>query len=222
MKTRALILASLVAAGVTACKIDNNMSIEPVGVCAFPSDAEACELPAECDAYLTGRSAVFYLSIYTEGVVDNELELWMEFRNQLPNNADASAFRVNTNDAVIETYKISYDAPGLTIPSIEVGPISQTIPADGSSSASVPVIPFEIATALGVAMANGSAQIVTARVAVAGHYTNGDRFETGEFQIPVSVADFVFPGYFCPVGEHLTFVCPNYAQTSSWNCEADE
>src|SRR5512138_781996 len=103
MKTRLNRLALLVVAALLACR-KNDASIEIYAVCAPPDDAEKCESSGKCDRFLLGRPAVWTrISPGTPptGVYQNDLTLILQVNNQLPNNANGDAFRVNTNDFTI-------------------------------------------------------------------------------------------------------------------------
>ncbi len=99
MKTRILPLA-LLGAALSGCIQENYASLEFYGVCAGPTPdttTGACVYSASCDLY-----ALF--TYWYDPAVVSELLVPIEMFNQLPNNADLSAGRVNTNDAIIEEW----------------------------------------------------------------------------------------------------------------------
>jgi hypothetical protein len=217
MNPRALLALTLLAAAGTGC-IDNRASVEPFGVCAPPDDASECSMDAECDALLSNRSATLYLRT---AAGDNALLLWLQWNNQLPNNADPSSGRPNTNDAFLRTYKLSFSAPGLAIPDIEIDALEQPIPAGGSATAIAHVIPVETSAQLWAAIPIGVTDVrVLVKLRATGIYAHDASFETDEVQIPVAVRKLVFPGYVCAdAAKVVTAVCPNVGQTASIKCE---
>jgi hypothetical protein len=220
MKTRYLPLLVLLAAGAPGC-IKNNMSVEPAGLCAFPDDASKCILPAKCDVILTNRD-VFVYTRNSLGI-NNALLLWLQYFNQLPNNADASAGRVNSNDATLEAYELTFDAPGLLIASRKIEHLNQLIPAEGATAAQVHVVPAETMLELETAMTNAALATVLMNVHIraTGHYANGSSFETGEFTTPVTVVNGTFPGFGCfKATDVVSAICPNDGQTATVKCEA--
>jgi hypothetical protein len=234
MKTRAIVLA-LAAAGLISCQVSNNVSIEPLGVCAPSKDAASCAPAGECtDGFLAGADFWPVVGFTGTGApIFNELAFWAGFQNQLPDNTDLSAGRVNTNDATIEEYRLSYTGIPNLPSGVDVAPAfigaaaKATAPAIFVSNVPPPATtanptPKSVSQLMWEGVVNaGQDSLVIVHVKAVGHYKSGDRFETGNFDLPVVVHLATFPGYTCPKsGEVLTAVCPRVGQTSSIACEA--
>jgi hypothetical protein len=225
MKTRAIVLA-LAAAGLISCRVNNNVSIEPFGVCAPQDDATKCVGSGKCDAWLTGQ-AHFYPVLGFKSLtpvptpISNELVFFMEFKNQLPDNTDLSAGRPNTNDAYIEQYELSFAGGGFTIPDVTISTTAPPVPAGGTATPFVTFIPAETSQIISLQMAGAGLTevLVDVNVKALGHYANGSKFETGGFKLPVIVHAGIFGGFGCPQGEVLVAVCPNIGQTATIKCD---
>ncbi|ABC80422.1 hypothetical protein [Anaeromyxobacter dehalogenans] len=212
MKTR---LATLfLAAAALACKVDNNASIQVVALCAPP--AETCGTEGGCDAYLASQPF-----LYLEGGT-NYLELFVEMTNQLADNADPSAGRLNTNDAYLEKYRLTYRSAFFNYADYDY-PASGILRAGSTSAPIVRLIPETISAPLSAAMAAAGATtgLVEVGLTITGHYASGDSFEVGGVTFPVDVHNDAFPGYTCPnATDTITYVCPNTAQTAAYTCTA--
>jgi hypothetical protein len=143
----------------------------------------------------------------------------IQWNNQNPNNADASSGRVNTRDAMIEQFNIHYT--GLAVPD---GLIRQSIliPAGGSQTAGVYLIPGDTAVIIAAALATrpGFTEIV-AEVKARGRYGDGTTFVTGTKKIPVDVCVGCYgapPA--CPTAGDVLVCCPQYGQTANCKCVA--
>jgi hypothetical protein len=153
----------------------------------------------------------------------------MQYNNQLKDNEDFSSGHPNSNDAYITEYRISYSAlpgaatPAFEIPEVRIPTVAPPIPADGTTTPIVPLIPVELSDDLQETIASGDTVLVKVSVRAAGEYQSGDSFETGPFMVPVYVTNAIFPGYTCPkVGDVPLDVCPNSGQTSSFACEVTD
>lgn len=228
MKTRALtvLLLALVATG---CR-ENLGSVAPFGVCGFPDDAEACEMEPTCARYLADRPGVFLIDSLG---FDNELLLWIQWNNQMPDNSDATTGRTNTNTFYIEEYEIAFTTTArtaadavpplaaITIPTVTVPALAPPVPTEGSTVSQVSVIPVEIGQYLQALLPDSGPAIVIAEVKAIGRLGDDSRFESGTIKIPVEVYNAQFPGWGCPKdGEFVTAICPNDGQTASVACEA--
>lgn len=220
MKTR--FLTALLVLLASGCR-ENLGSIAPFGVCAFPEDAAACEMEATCSRYLADRPQVWVLDAFGD---PNELELWVQWNNQMPDNSDPTSGRVNTNTFYIEEYELEFETDALdplnqriVIPSFTTPATAPPVPAAGSTSSSVPVIPQEVLEFIAPDLPAGRS-IVRVKLRAVGKLGDDSRYETGTLPIAVEIKNEPFLGYACPFGEVVTAVCPNTGQTSSWTCEA--
>lgn len=210
-------LASLALVAAFSGCADNHSTIEIFGICAPPADASSCASDGTCSALLASPRPFVYLQYtsFAGAAVDNELVMFMEFRNQRPRNEDRSSGRVNTADAKIEKYK--YKFGGVAVPELE-SPATGTVPAGGSSTPVVPIIPGSAALLMQGLLPAGLS-LVTVELRAAGRYDDGSTFETGAYQVAVDVYNSTFPGYGCPkLGDIVSAVCPNPGQTSTWTC----
>ncbi len=217
MKTPALALVA-VAAALASC-VENHVSVEMVKVCTHPkpeTQGGGCLYPATCELGQLGRQFLYLDG--TENAWGAALWIPIEFRNQLLDNSDPSAGRVNTNDAFIEEFRVSYEGVALTD---AVYKIAGTVPTDGSAVLLVPVIPTN-PTFLQLEAAGLGAEgvVLLAKVRAAGRYGDGSRFVTGEFIVPVDVYPSGYvPDGPCPTGEVLR-VCPQQGQIHTMDCQA--
>lgn len=220
MKTRSLtVLLVLLASG---CR-ENLGSIAPGGVCGFPDDASACEMEPTCARYLASRPAVWVLDSFGNL---NELELWIQWDNQMPDNSDPTSGRVNTNKFYFEEYELEFETDALddlgqriAIPTFTTLATAPPVPAGGATTSVVPVIPQQVLEFIEPLLPSGRS-IVRVGLRAIGKLGDDSRYETGTLPIAVEVYNEPFPGYGCPSGEEVVAVCPNDAQTSSWTCEA--
>ncbi|ACG71919.1 conserved hypothetical protein [Anaeromyxobacter sp. K] len=210
MKTRLATL--LLATAALACTVDNNASIQVVALCAPPE--ETCATDGGCGAYLASQPFV-----YLEGGT-NFLELFVEMTNQLADNSDPSAGRLNTNDAYLEKYRLSYRSAFFSYSNYDF-PASGILRAESTSAPVVRLIPEAISAPMSAAMTNAGVTtgLVEVELTVTGHYASGDSFEVGGVTFPVDVHNDAFPGYACPnATDTITYVCPNTAQTAEYTC----
>jgi len=213
-----LLFAPLALAAVVGCAPQHS-SVEIFAICAPPVDAKLCAGAATCAKVLANSRLYFYTSLNTTaGVLTNSLVASIQFNNQNPRNGDTSAGRTNTNDAVIEKYRLSY--PGSGLPDTDYA-ATATIPAGGAQSPLVVLIPPERADDLAAATVDGTERLVLVDLQAEGRYMDGTRFETGVFRIPVDVIDAPFAGGpACTTAGEVRFYCPNAGQTSSNSCAA--
>jgi hypothetical protein len=192
--------AALLALTAAACA-DNRASLQLRGICAGPKDA--CTYSSKCDLYSLGEFT-FDASLL------EPMTLAIEVGNQLPNNADPSSGRLNTNDAHVTEVVAEYDLGGLSQSST---PIQQTVPANGTTV--VFAYPFSAARAQDLVDA-GLSGVITAKVRLKGIYDDGSSFETGAMDIPVTVCQggcVSLQG--CETGKTLVGYCPSAAQNPS-------
>jgi hypothetical protein len=218
MKTSAAAFALVLALGLSGCA-DNHASVELFGICAPPDNAEECGMGGTCDAFLA--SARPWVFLKNSSGSPNGLELFVEVHNQMPENADATAGRVNTNDAIITGYELDVSTLGYAVEDYFY-PANFPVAAEGTFTPVIKFIPEEI----GILMSSGIAAVAgadpgpfTAIVGarLVGHLLDGEEFTTGTFTIAVDVWNANHPGYACAAGQ-LVAVCPNEAQTASFAC----
>ncbi len=204
MTTRILPLVAL-AAALAGCLQENHASIEFEAVC-FPPEPDAtkgtCDYSNTCDKVLGGT---FWadVSVVTEAVA------LIQINNQLPNNEDLSAGRVNTNDAFIQQFRFEF--VGTALPEVWVD-ANVTVPAASSQLAFVPVLPPS--TVLALTAASGHL-VVTVRAA--GRYTDERTFVTGPYKVPVDFCSGCFVPPTCASGVY--FVCIQPGQSGNYVCK---
>jgi hypothetical protein len=139
-------------------------------------------------------------------------ELPIQMKNQLPSNADSSTGRVNTHDAHIEKYTITYGVPGAALPG-SVSLANDTVPAAGNTVVLVEVLPNLTVTQL-AAIAPATPTTIIARVVASGRYDSGDTFETGPYKVALDICSgcLGFPvGNFCTASTAPSGACPGNA-----------
>jgi len=193
MNTRALALATaLTGLSLGACTSPNeSVSISLSAVCAL---TDACTFSAECEAQYIGE-------IMFDAVQATELWLPVQVNNQLLNNADESIGRVNTNDAHITSFEMTYQGFALATATVAV---SQRVPAGGTATVGLALVPPQPGL-LAPPAASGQ---VLARVVAKGFFENGSSFETGEFPIAFTFCSAcVGPPVACTLPEVATVTC---------------
>jgi hypothetical protein len=184
------LLAVLALAAAAGCAPDR-MTLEPYGLCAMP---DGCAFSGSCDAYLIGR--VTYNS-----AAGSFLWQGIEMRNQTPNNADLSVGRVNSNDAHITSYSLTYSAGGPAGVTWFDG--AATVPAGGTSVVMTRLL-------VGGAMPG----LYTVDVTFYGYYDNGREFETEPYTIGLDVGPYTFA---CPKAGDVD-VCPGTGAQGNRAC----
>jgi len=223
-------LALALALGAGGCT-DNHATVQIFAICGPPSDAATCTTTGACETLLAGRPWVVTQYIAGPPIVYNSLDLYVQVDNQLPDNSDPTAGRVNTNNAVIERILFSFQIqdytvggipPVVAVPVLDY-PFAQTVPTASSTTPLVPIIPREIMTGLDGLLSgdDDGYALVLADVAFAGHLEDGTNFETAAhtFAVEVYYGFAVLPD--CPkAGEDVVAICPHAGQTASIACEA--
>jgi hypothetical protein len=198
-------LALLLAAG---CGVDNFASVQFLEICFPPAPTSgACIYPATCANTLLGRPRV------DVGLAYN-FETTIQLNNQLTSNADSSTGRVNTHDAHIEKYTITYDVPGAALPG-SVSLANDTVRAAGSTTVLVEVLPNVTVTQL-AAIAPATLTTIVAKVVASGRYDSGDTFETGPYKVALDICsgcpELGFPvANFCTGTQTIGGFCPGNA-----------
>jgi hypothetical protein len=212
MRTRAFagLIALPLAFGLPGC-VDNQAFIEFANLC-FPQPATAantCPASSNTCTTIVGEGRLFV----DIGVV-GELIQQIQINNQLPDNADATTGRVNTNDALIEEFRFTYSTAGASIPSTS-SPQTVLVPAANSQSPFVIVMPPGI---IAVLSALSTPREVVVNVSAAGHLKDGSTFVAGPYPIPVDVCSGCAGVTTCPQAGQLPTYCPQFGQTASVAC----
>jgi len=182
MTTRLAVLASTLAVGAAVglhgCA-DDRASIQIQAICA-PSDD--CTFSGRCDMQYIGFPTLDVATSLT-----GRLWLFLQVENQLPDNEDLDAGRLNTNDAHIDETTIEYD--GAPFPPVAIGS-NFSVQAGETAVVSVDAIPQPLDALTVLAAYEGE---VVARVRFRGYYDDATRFETGEFPITIRVCNGCAP-----------------------------
>lgn len=211
MKTRFLPLLAL-AAALSACHQENQASLEFYGICDNPKPdgtTGGCTYTSSCALY-----ALF--TYWYDPISASELLVPIEMFNQLPNNADLSAGRVNTNDAVIQEWRFEYLLGGILFADA-TSPDNVVVPAGSHKTAIVPVFPASM-NALMSAFPSGTTFVVNVRAA--GRYLDDRYFETGPFRVPAAVKSpytTYAPPPTCTAPAYAA-ACPQIGQSATYGC----
>jgi hypothetical protein len=177
MKTRTLAAAAL-ALGLSACAAD----FSPVNIFAIcsPPDPDtttgSCLYPATCGTVFAGTPV---LDVLTAQV---DFRLPVQIDNALLDNSLAADGRINTNDAFIQSFEITYTGTSIQQRTRD---LAITVPADGSSGAVLPLIRVQDFPAL-VPPGSATTNIVV-NVRAHGILASQDSFTTAWFRVPVAV-----------------------------------
>jgi hypothetical protein len=203
MKTRLALLLSL---GCLAGCVKNNASVRVAHVCAIPDNCAFSS--GGCDTTYIGQIAI-------DLAVTNQMLLFLQVDNLLPNNGNPGTFKTNTNDAFIQEYEIEYEG----FPGTFTGPVtgSATVLAATSTVVSVDVVsPIAASQAVGFVPAGGLDAV--AKVRLKGVLADGSSFETGVYEVPflacngAGCANIALPTCTAPA---VLSVCPNFGQLPS-------
>jgi hypothetical protein len=208
-------LATLLLVAAAGCSVDNNASVRISAVCypPTPSDTGGCAYSATCDAVWLSNLAVDTTYVPTGGTL-----YWpLQVDNQRPANSTPDG-ATNTATAFITGYKIAYTSSTVSIPQVTLEDTTRTVPANGSTVLSVPIVPVSVATLLGATA--GLLAEVRAEIRATGHYGDGTTFETGPFSVQVNVVNGGWLGATCadPL-QHVTGYCPQPGQSSTFACK---
>lgn len=215
MKTRFLALA---AVALLASCANESYPVALHAICSppEPESGGGCLYDATCPATLAGTA---YLDASPAShPFPNDFELPIQINNGMPNNADATTGRTNTNDAFIQAIDLEFHGVGLAPVSL---PVSFTIPAAGSTSPVLSLVPYAYFPALQASVGGGGAFLEIV-VSVRGRGITGAqlKFTTPWFQVPVRVCDgCIDPANLCATGKTLTGLCPGFGQTATIKCE---
>ncbi len=185
MKARSLASWVVLVLGLFGCTVQNRSSIELTELCMFP---DTCVFSGgTCGQVLLHKP-------WVDVSVTDQFVLYVQANNQLPNNENIDIGQVNTNDANVEEYEVTYSGAPVSIPASRLQANGQ-VPAGGSTVLKVwPVIPGSGAAGLldQAAAAAGGFVDVVAHLVARGKYVNGSTFETGEFDIAFTACDGCF------------------------------
>jgi hypothetical protein len=201
MNARALAIALAAAAALSGCQA-NNVSLEMTNICDFP---ESCTWSETCELQMLLKPEI-------DPSLTDELLLAVQFRNQVLNNEETTAGRLNGKDAHVTHYDITYSGTSISIPAGSID-VNYVVPAEGTAVLLVwAVVPGSGADlALSSITPGGGSIPVTAHVVVSGEYMDGGNFKTGEFDIAFTSCN----GAGCQPWTTCTG-CPfNYGQTAA-------
>jgi hypothetical protein len=214
-------ITALLVLAAAGCTVDNNASVRISNTCAPPAPSGgACTYSATCDS--VWMSNLWVDTSYVGAPADprdGTLEWPFEVQNQREStsNNDGST---NTATAFITGYKIHYlillGPAGTSIPDVRVEDSSRTVQPGGSTVISIPVIPRNIATLLGVGPLLAT---VRAEIRAVGTYADGQEFETGPYSVVVDIVNGRGLYYGCPAATPLLSLCPKAGQSAMATCE---
>jgi len=209
--------AAVLALGLSACSAEFS-AVSVYAICAPPDPdtaSGACLYPATCDATFAGTPV---LDVTTAQL---DFRLPFQLNNDLVDNSSLIDGRINTNDAFIKNFEITYSGAAVA-PWTDTQSI--TVPAEGSSGALLRLIPVQYFPSL---VPPGAARLsLVVNVRGHGNLASQDSFTTAWFQVPVEVCAGCLAGTICPPGDVLA-TCPATApgqtspgQSASYVCIA--
>jgi hypothetical protein len=176
MTKSALAIAALLAGlSLGACTSDNESIGLSVSTICAPTDA--CTFQAKCDAQYIGE-------IVFDVAAARRQTLFVQVNNALPNNADLANGRLNTNDAHLTSFELTYSGFALAS-SLDL--VDYSVPANGTAVVGLDLVPVQTLALTGPA-AGGYSQAV-AQVVAKGHLDDGSSFETGKFPVAFTVCN---------------------------------
>ncbi len=185
-----IVVLGLALAGAAGCAPDR-MVLEPFCICTMP---DTCEFADTCDACLIGTPA------FNPGL-GYPLTLAIQLNNQSPNNEDLTVGRLNTNDAHVTGYTVTYTGGGPGSMTLYSG--NQVVTAGASNVVWIAVAP-----------AGAPAGRYTAEVSFIGYYDNGREFETEPFPVGLDVN----PAYVFGCSGTDVDVCPGTGAQANHAC----
>ena len=202
MKTRASLLLPLLT--LASCA-DNNASVRIAALCAPPTDPAVCAYGATCDAQWIGDAKM-------DVGVTNRYVAVVQVDNLLPNNANASTFKTNTNDAYVQEYEVEYEG-GLLPTSTGTVLGSAHVPAGGSAVISVLAVNESVGNVLAAGGIPAGSQVdVVAKLRLKGVLADTSAFETGFFNLPIRVCNGCVGTVTC-TAPAVKVACPADGQT---------
>jgi hypothetical protein len=160
----------------------------------------SCLYPATCDTVFAGTPV---LDVLTAQV---DFRLPVQIDNALLDNSNPQDGRINTNDATIQSFEMTY--AGVALAPWSVG-AAITVPSDGSSGAVLRLIPVAYFPSLAPA---GSANTnIVVNVRAHGVLASQDSFTTAWFKIPVAVCSGCLASSFACTSPAVLVTCPSAA-----------
>jgi hypothetical protein len=210
MNTRLSPLVLLLALG--GC-VDDRVPVEFYGLCGFPDDAKVCLAPAgKCGTYQNGQLYLYYENA-------SSLDMVAELHNQRLSNGDASIGSVNTANAQITEYAYKFSAsPPLALSELTMPYMATPIPANGTATLWVSVLPPATVTQLRAAVGYGG--FISVQITPRGKYGDDTSFEVAGMTFPVQVFPGVPAAATCPNPADTMYSCPSEFQTHSFSCTA--
>ena len=220
MNTRALLALGLALAA-SACT-SATPPLQVAGICGPPDDPVACLAPVgTCTTFLNGHLSAYTTVLGAGGAYSNFLTAVAEVDNRAPDNSDSSVGRVNTNDAVITSAKVSYS--GLAVPAVENLGLFTPVRANGTSTIFLPVINATTMAAISAQMTTGALASVelVARVTLVGHLGDGSGFEVEPYDVPLVIFNSQYDATVgCADPTQVRFFCYYPGQTGRTKCAA--
>jgi hypothetical protein len=218
MKTRNL-AAAVLALGLSACAAEY-AAVGIYAICAPPDPdgtTGACVYPATCDATFAGTPV---LDVATAML---DFRLAFQLNNLLVDNSNAAAGRINTNDAYIQSFEITYAGASLEPWNV---PAAITVPTAGSAGALVSLIPYQYFAS--IPAAGGAARTkLLVNVRAHGVLASQSSFTTAWFPVPVDVCSGCLDFVLCPDPATQLATCPSTlpgeaspGQSASYTCIA--
>jgi hypothetical protein len=167
----------------------NEVSIEMFGLCSMPDN---CTFGGTCGSLVIDTPLIDVTGAAADG---DAMWLAVEVHNQLDNNADPESGRVNTHDAMFESYSLSFSGPRpsampATLSDIPAtaGHASQVIPANGTAVIGFEPVPLSLIESLaaGTTPAGPNYDEVTVSVTFKGKVKDGSHWETS-LDVPVRI-----------------------------------
>jgi hypothetical protein len=201
MKTRTLATAAA-ALALSACAAEFS-AVGIHAICAPPNpDATtgACLYPATCDAVLAGTPV---LDVTTARL---DFRLPVQINNLLVDNSNAADGRINTNDAYIQSFEMTYAGASLAPWSVAA---AITVPTAGSSGAVLRLI--QAASFPALAPAGSATSNIVVNVRAHGVLASQDSFTTAWFSVPVTVCAGCLASAFACTPPAILVTCPSAA-----------
>ena len=201
MKTRTLAAAAL-ALGLSACAAE----FSPVNIFAIcsPPDPDAstgsCLYPATCDTVFAGTPV---LDVTTAQV---DFRMPVQIDNALVDNSSTVDGRINTNNANIQSFEMTYTGAALAPWTVAA---AITVPTAGSSGAVLRLIPVAYFPSL--APAGSATTNIVVNVRAHGVLASQDSFTTAWFKIPVAVCSGCLASSLACTPPAVLVTCPSAA-----------
>jgi hypothetical protein len=213
---------------VAGCK-QPQPTVALTSLCYPPTpDTDGCVYPAACDQILAPgliKADLAVTNLRTGPHLYHDSVEWpIEIRNQSPSSASAEAGQVNTSDAHITAFEMTYASTALTLTSSSATSNQEiTVPAGGTTVAVVSLMPKAYGETLvdDVAASADTFYQVLVSVKAVGYLDNGITFETSEMQVPVWVCNGCWPSVnppVCATAGDVYLSCPQWGQYSAEKC----